>query len=257
MHIFQKMKQFKEKNISKGRPRLCVSLMGENIEDIRIKAQKIKESPADILELRADYYRGDIYKDLSAVFLALREAFDREIIFTLRSDEDGKFGDLSFDTAKQVIKGAASSKKADYIDVEYELVKNCPKLIDDIRKDTSVILSEHVYNDTFTADSVYDRLKTLSEYKPDVIKYVIMPDSKNDVMQLMEGVIRFKEDYPEEHVISHAMGEIGIISRLSAEVIGSEIAFASIDEKSAPGQIEVTMMKTCLDGIHEQLESEE
>ena len=228
--------------------------MGETLEDIRIKAQKIKESPADILELRADYYRGDIYKDLSAVFLALRDIFTGEVIFTYRSAESGQFGNLSPDTVVQLLKDAAALK-ADYVDVESMLIKEEPKLIEEIRKDAKVILSEHVYTGTFTADSVYDRLKTLSEYNADMVKYVIMPKTKNDVMQLMEGVIRFKEDYPEVHVISHAMGEIGTITRLSAELIGSEIAFAALDEKSAPGQIEVNMMKTCLDGIHEQLES--
>ncbi|MCR5345413.1 MAG: type I 3-dehydroquinate dehydratase [Lachnospiraceae bacterium] len=230
--------------------------MGENIEDIRIKAQKIKESPADILELRADYYKGDINKDLSAAFLALRDIFTGEVIFTYRSAESGQYDKLSSDTVVQLLKDAAALK-ADYVDVESLLIKEEPKLIEEIRKDTKVILSEHVYTGTFTAESVYDRLETLSEYNADMVKYVIMPKTKNDVMQLMEGVIRFKEDCPEVHVISHAMGEIGTISRLSAELIGSEIAFAALDEKSAPGQIEVTMMKTCLDGIHEQLESEE
>ena len=257
MHIFQKMKQFKENNTSKGRPKLCVSLMGETLEDIRIKAQKIKESPADILELRADYYEGDMVRDLSAAFLALRENFDGEVIFTYRSDKTGRFGKLTSDRVRQLLKDAAALHKADYVDVEYALLDDCSNLIDDIRKDASVILSEHVYNGPYSADSVYNRLKKLSEYNADMVKYVIMSDSKHDVMQFMEGVIRYKEDYPESHVIAHAMGEIGLISRLSAEVIGSEIAFAALGQESAPGQIDVDTMKSCLDGIHEQLESEE
>ena len=257
MHIFQKMKQFKENNTSKGRPKLCVSLMGETLEDIRIKAQKIKESPADILELRADYYRGDIVRDLSAVFLALRENFDREVMFTYRSDENGQFGKITSDKVRQLIRDAAVLYKADYVDVEHSVLEDCTNLIDDVQKDTSVILSEHVYGGPYSVDLIYNRLKELLSYNADMIKYVIMPDTKQDVMQLMEGVIRFKEDYPESCVIAHAMGEIGLISRLSAEVIGSEIAFAALGQESAPGQIDVDTMKAYLDGIHEQLESEE
>ena len=254
MHTFQKMKQFKENNTSKGRPRICVSLMGEAIEDIRIKAQKIKDTSADIIELRADYYNGDIVKDLSAVFLALRESFDGEVIFTYRSDENGEYGKLTPDTVRQLLMDAAMHN-INYVDVEYGLFKEYPDIVEEIKKNAAVILSEHVYNGIYSADFIYNRLKELSECGADMVKYVIMPDTKHDVMQLMEGVIRYKEDYPERHIIAHAMGEIGLISRLSAEMMGSEIAFAALGQESAPGQIDVDMMKTCLDTIHEQLES--
>ena len=229
--------------------------MGDNLEDIRIKAQKIKESPADILELRADYYEGDMVEDLSAVFLALRENFDGELIFTYRSDKNGKFGKLTPDRVVLLLKNAAI-QKADYIDVEYGLLKDYPNLVKELR-DAAIILSEHVYTGPYSADYIYNRLKELSEYNADVLKYVIMPDTKHDVMQLMEGVIRYKEEYPDRYVIAHAMGEIGLISRLSAELIGSEVAFAALDEESAPGQIDVDTMKACLDTIHEQLVSGE
>ena len=239
-------------NTSIGRPRLCVSLMGETLEDIRIKAQKIKESPAEVLELRADYYKGDIVKDLSAVFLTLKENYDGEVIFTYRSDEKGEYGKLTPDTVRQLLKDVAALHKADYIDVECGLFKECPNLIKEVKKETPVILSEHVYGGPYSADLIYNRLNELLSHNVDMIKYVIMPDTKRDVMQLMEGVIRFKEDNPQSRIIAHAMGEIGLISRLSAEMIGSEIAFAALDKESAPGQIDVDTMKTCLDTIHEQ-----
>ena len=226
--------------------------MGETLEDIRIKAQKIKESPAEVLELRADYYKGDIVKDLSAVFLTLKENYDSEVIFTYRSNEKGEYGKLTPDTVRQLLKDVAALHKADYIDVECALFKEYPNLIKEIKKETAVILSEHVYGGPYSADSIYDRLNELLSHNADMIKYVIMPDTKRDVMQLMEGVIRFKEDNPQSRVIAHAMGEVGLISRLSAEIIGSEIAFAALDKESAPGQIDVDTMKTCLDTIHEQ-----
>ena len=258
MHTFQKMKQYNESNTSIGRPKLCVSLMGETLDDIRIKAQRINESPADILEFRADSYKGDLYKDLFAIFSAIKEAFKGELLFTLRSDENGKFGDLSVDTAKNILMNALASESVDMVDIEYRLVLDDNATMDKIKSgNVAVVLSEHEYEGNFTADYIYDKLNKLGRFNTDMIKYVIMPKSKDDVMHLMEGVIRYKEDYPNSHVIAHAMGEIGLISRLSAEVIGSEIVFAALDDISAPGQIDVNMMKTCLDTIHEQLISGE
>jgi len=60
-----------------------------------------------------------------------------------------------------------------------------------------------------------------------------------------------KRTYPEQAIIMIAMGSLGMISRLSGEIFGSAITFASVRNASAPGQISVTDMKSILQLIHD------
>jgi len=46
------------------------------------------------------------------------------------------------------------------------------------------------------------------------------------------------------------MGPLGVISRISCELIGSCITYASYGDKSAPGQLDVRLVKELLEIMH-------
>ena len=55
-----------------------------------------------------------------------------------------------------------------------------------------------------------------------------------------------QEAYAEVPVVTMSMGKMGAISRISGQVFGSAITFASFAEASAPGQIPVDKMDEAL-----------
>ena len=65
-----------------------------------------------------------------------------------------------------------------------------------------------------------------------------------------ETLQSMKENYNNSPIITISMGKKGMISRMSGEVFGSCLTFASGIKASAPGQIEAKDLKSSLEIIH-------
>ena len=76
----------------------------------------------------------------------------------------------------------------------------------------------------------------------DVAKIAVMPQSREDVMTLMEVTMEADHslDIP---VVTMSMGRLGVLSRLAGTLTGSAMTFASVGEASAPGQIPIEQMR--------------
>lgn len=51
-------------------------------------------------------------------------------------------------------------------------------------------------------------------------------------------------------LVTMSMGQLGVISRITGELTGSAMTFASVQKASAPGQINVSDMQMLLEAIH-------
>ena len=80
------------------------------------------------------------------------------------------------------------------------------------------------------------------EMGADVAKIAVMPQSREDVMTLMEATMEADHslDIP---VVTMSMGRLGVLSRLAGTLTGSAMTFASVGEASAPGQIPIEQMR--------------
>ena len=58
-----------------------------------------------------------------------------------------------------------------------------------------------------------------------------------------------KSLYPEDPIITMAMGSLGAITRAAGAVFGNAMTFGAAGKASAPGQIEVHTLKTILDAV--------
>ena len=83
----------------------------------------------------------------------------------------------------------------------------------------------------------------------DIPKIAVMPNCKMDVIRLMEASLRAKEIL-NKPVITMSMSNIGLISRVAAEITGSSVTFGCIGTPSAPGQIEVSTLREIMDIVH-------
>ena len=66
-----------------------------------------------------------------------------------------------------------------------------------------------------------------------------MPQTKMDVLRLLEATLLLSERSKAQPVITMSMGELGQVSRVIGSFSGSALTFGSLQQASAPGQIEV------------------
>ncbi|MBQ3584057.1 MAG: type I 3-dehydroquinate dehydratase, partial [Lachnospiraceae bacterium] len=66
------MKQIHLKNtvIGEGKPKICIPIVANNMDEVVSQAEKIAELPVDIIELRGDYF--DDYLESGYVIQAIR-----------------------------------------------------------------------------------------------------------------------------------------------------------------------------------------
>ncbi len=83
------------------------------------------------------------------------------------------------------------------------------------------------------------RLCKMQEMEADIAKLAVMPRTERDVLTLLDATLAMKELHQDTPIVTMAMGELGVISRLAGQLFGSAITFGSVGEVSAPGQIPV------------------
>lgn len=189
-----------------------------------------KYDHADIIEWRADFLPKD---DIINVAPAIFEKFPgREIIFTLRTQSEGGQISLSDEEYVSLIKEVSSLYHPDYIDFEYYSHQDIFSQMLDF---PNLILSYHNFEET--PDNLMGILSELTTLTPRVVKVAVMPQSEQDVLDLMNFTRGFKVLNPEQDYVTMAMGKLGQVSRLASDLMGSSWTFASVDEGSAPGQI--------------------
>lgn len=237
------------------RPKICVPLVGRTKTEILAQANQIKQSQRssaiDMVELRGDYL--DIlpdYKQLDALLSEVAEILpDKVLLFTIRSEAEG--GEkLSFTTPtiyeinRHVIEQAA----ADMVDVElFSGAEQAAELIELAKeKGVRIIMSNHDFHTTPDATTIVNRLRSMQDLGADVVKIAVMPENKMHVVNLLAATAMMQEAYAEVPVVTMSMGKMGAISRISGQVFGSAITFASFAEASAPGQIPVEKMDEAL-----------
>lgn len=231
-------------------PKICVPIVGESEEEILAMAEKIKSSDVEIIEWRCDYF---IYcKDSEKTKEILRKIRDKvdkiPIIFTLRTDLEG--GKVKVETQKylEIITQVALSKDAQAIDVEFSRGGEIAKEMAEICKENEImlLLSYHNFEETPAKETLVDLFGRMKDAGADISKIAVMPRKKEDVFTLLEAAAISRTKNPKGALVAISMGEMGRISRICGGESGSVLTFASLEQGSAPGQIEVVKMRKIL-----------
>ena len=249
--------------IGQGTPKICVPLVAKNEEDILQKAEEIavkaKEQGVDIVEFRGDFYKnlGDFEK-LKALLLKLKDIFsDIVFLFTIRSFSEG--GEkLAFETPsiEDINTFVIENRLADIVDVEYMSGDKSRDTLTALAKEKGIkiIMSYHNFKATPEVDFMVNRLKAMVEAGADIAKIAVMPKDSRDVANLLEATATAKTSLGEVPLVTISMGRLGLISRISGEVFGSAITFATMGESSAPGQIPAADVKEFLSKLSMEVE---
>jgi len=214
--------------------RICIPIMEKDSKLLEKSALKAIDVGADILELRIDFLKNPDPYTMQRLIYDL----DYPIIATNRMQNEGGFFIGSEVERTDILIKAA--KYAEFIDIELQTQSKYRKPV--INKANSTIISFHDFKKT---PPLKDLLKIVDESKKigDIAKFAVMPHTLKDTLTVLEVLTNV------EDTIGIAMGDMGRYTRIIAPVFGSPITYASLDNASAPGQLDVESTKNILNQI--------
>lgn len=229
--------------------KIVVPIIPKNLDEVK-DIDSSKYERADIIEWRADYLaKDDILKVAPAVF----EKFSGyEILFTLRTVNEGGFAELSPEDYISLLTDVDALYHPDYIDFEYFTYKSH---FDQLLSFPNLSLSYHNFHET--PENLMEIFSELTTLAPRVVRISVMPHNEQEVLDLMNYTRGFKTLNPEQTYATVSMGKLGKLSQISGDVTGSAWTFASLDceNASAPGQIKLLDMKKIMTVLEEDSQS--
>lgn len=242
--------------IGEGLPKICVPIVGTTKEDILTQANHILTLNADLIEWRVDFFQ-EVHK-LDMVLELAKELqillSSQPMIFTFRRKEEGGEQPISLEYYFTLNKEVALSGLADFIDIELFSIENIKtfQLFEQAvhKTNTKIIMSNHDFLKTISKEKIIQRLSQMETLGCDISKIALMPNNCSDVLTLLNATKEMLENHATKPIITMSMGKLGMISRLSGELFGSCITFASAGQESAPGQIPVAQLKEILQLLH-------
>lgn len=244
-------------NIGVGSPKIVVSIIETTQRDIIKKANSLKTMKVDIVEWRIDFYEDVFNIPLVLETLnRLRNAIgDRPLLFTFRTKKEGGEREISMEQYTMLNREVATSGNVDMIDIEMfsddDIVK---ENINNIHKADAIVLgSNHDFIETPEKEEMINRLQKMQDMGADILKIAVMPHNIGDVIKLLDATNEMVTKYANGPLMTISMGAMGVITRLSGEIFGSAMTFASAGQESAPGQIPVEDLVQVLGIIHKYM----
>lgn len=240
--------------IGSGIPKICVPIVGASEKEILSGADEIKDSAADLVEWRADWYDGvfDINRT-ETILKELRKILgELPILFTFRTLKEGGRKSIGTEVYVELNRKIVRTGMADLLDVEAftgdDAVREIIKTAHEFGVKT--VASNHDFHKTPPRQEILSRLKKMQEMGADIAKIAVMPQSGKDVLTLLAATEEMVSEYAEIPIITMSMEGTGVLSRISGEVFGSAVTFGCVGRASAPGQMNAGDLKTVLGVLH-------
>lgn len=234
-------------------PKICIPVMGKNLEEITEHTKRAVSAQPDLLEWRADSYEKILEPGKAREALRqIREiAGQLPLLFTFRSAAEGGEKAITPETYTALCMEAAISGCADLIDIEAKMEGlDAADLIKNIHLENRlVIASRHYFHKTPEEDEMREIFKTLEHSGADILKLAVMPQTLQDVINLLD-ITQEMQTAASRPVITMSMGPLGAITRISGETFGSCITYASAGVTSAPGQLPAEEVRTIQKILH-------
>ena len=213
---------------------ICVPIVEKNYETVIEASNNSINAGADIIELRIDAMDHPNPDEVSNII----KDINYPLIATNRMIEEGGFFKGSESERIDILLAAA--KHADIIDIELQTDEDYLNKL--IKASKSTIISYHNFEKTPPVD-VLLRIVNQERKLGDIAKFAVMPKNISDTLIVLNVLSQV------DATIGISMGDMGRYTRVVAPLFGSPITFASIDNISAPGQLDINTTKNFLDKI--------
>lgn len=240
--------------LGEGLPKVCVPIVGRTEEEIVKSAEVVVAAAPDIVEWRMDFF--EKVKDEKALVNTLARIRERlgdiALLSTFRTKGEGGELEATVEEYLKMNQAVINSRLSDAIDVEVFLGRETVESLVAAAHDANVVVvgSNHDFHKTPEKQIIVERLCYMQNLGVDVAKIAVMPNSREDVLTLLDATRIMKEEHPETPVITMSMGPKGVISRMTGEIFGSSLTFGMIGKASAPGQVPMEELKDILQKIH-------
>lgn len=236
--------------IGAGFPKICVPIVDKKEEDIMESARNIVKAKADLVEWRVDWFE-DIFdlEKVQEILEKLRQILGEcPLLFTCRTAFDGGEITLTPQQYEKLYQMAIECGYVDMIDIEiFNYSKVAMGLIDKAHfHNLTVVGSTHDFHSTPSKIEMVGRIVFMQKMGADIPKLAVMPENKQDVLNLLVATEEIVREYDSTPVITMSMGPQGVISRISGKVFGSAITFGTVGKASAPGQLDVEDLRTVM-----------
>lgn len=238
-------------SIGTGRPKIIVPILGPSRAALLAEAEQLKALPVDLVEWRLDWYdRVFDTADLLETAALLRAGLGAlPLLATFRTAKEGGQRPIPAEDYAALIRTLAASGLVDLIDIEAftgdalvrELASFCRE------KGVKVVLSNHDFQKTPPKEELVARLRKMEALGADLPKIAVMPQSPEDVLNLLSATWEASSKYVRHPIITMSMGGLGTVSRLAGETFGSALTFGCAAQASAPGQVEVGKLAQALE----------
>ncbi|MFB5598658.1 MAG: type I 3-dehydroquinate dehydratase [Nitrososphaeraceae archaeon] len=220
--------------------KICVSLPATSLQKLEFLIKNSLEI-SDFFEIRFDYLnKSEILTSMNTV-----ESIKSRSIFTLRSKKDRGYFSGSEMERIELLKFLFDSNPL-YIDIELSTIRADPSLFDYIKSDKKkLLLSWHDFENTPKDNELEEKIEEMISFT-NTIKLVTMAKNSLDALRLLNLYHKF----PNVNLISFAMGDAGILSRILCTLVGNApFSYASLETTTAPGQLSAKQMREIYDRI--------
>lgn len=243
--------------IGEGAPKICVSMVGETVDQLLEEAIELSSLDVDVIEWRVDFFDNvGSTEMLKTVLKEIRRILqNKPLLFTFRSAKEGGEKELSTVDYMELNKAIVETGQVDFIDVELFTGDDEVRSLIHIahKKGVHVIVSNHDFTKTPSKEEIISRLCKAQDLGGDIPKIAVMPTCTRDVLTLLDATLTMKEQFANRPIITMSMAGKGVISRLSGEVFGSALTFGAAKKASAPGQVAVAELRQYLALINKSL----
>ena len=105
------------------------------------------------------------------------------------------------------------------------------------------VMSYHNFQSTPDIETLHVFAERMVSVGAQVIKFALMPSTNDDVLSVLQFTKELTERYPQLPRITMSMGQLGQMTRTCGNVFGNCLTFGTLGQASAPGQVEVEILK--------------
>ena len=232
---------------------ICVPIVGPMIEDILSQVQEAVQAKVDLIELRPDMWMkgSHLHEEeyIPTIVNLVEEVHSRyekmSILFTWRTLAEGGETLLSNENYCNLLQAIVNQNVVDAVDVElFAYTDRIGQIIKEAHhQNIQTVMSYHNFQSTPKLEILHGYAERMISAGASVIKFALMPTTSDDVLSVLQFTKELTERYPQLPRITMSMGQLGQMTRTCGHVFGNCLTFGTLGQASAPGQIEVAVLK--------------
>ncbi len=232
---------------------ICVPIVGPTIKDIFSQVQEAAQAKVDLIELRPDMWmKGSSISEeeyIPTIVNLVEEVHSKyekmPMLFAWRSLAEGGETSLSNENYGNLLQAIVDHNVVDAVDVElFAYTDTIGQIIKEAHhQGLQTVMSYHNFLSTPKVKRLHIYAERMISAGAAVIKFALMPTTNEDVLSVLQFTKELTERYPQLPRITMSMGKLGQMTRTCGHVFGNCLTFGTLGQASAPGQVEVAVLK--------------